>query len=636
MKLIKNFSQQIVFIILILTFGTIPLLFYPRMMWSYHSPKELFLQFAMLLAIGCHLIYYINADNIKFRFNYLDILLTLRPVILFILFLNLEQYYTLPINIYILLYLTIFYWLGQLSLTNNPSIEKAISYFKTFLWILLVVCTVESIYGLAQYWHIVPFQERMVYKTVIVGTIGNTNGVGGFFAAGLPLLLGLFYFCDTKTQRVSTSVGIMLCLAILILTRSRGAWLALIFGLASYFFPIFVKAWKRIKKMFFRAIVIVTIIVLLLLLLFFLYSINKPSSLGRIFIWKVTMQMINDFPIFGIGYGNFPITYLDYQSKFFENPENNIYLDHAANIKQAHNEYLQVLAETGIFGFVLFICILISFYRICYHLILSKNDTIKQIGRMLIASTTVILVHSLFDNPLHVLPIYLIFFFNLSVASALSKRISISTNQADKNIIPITKTFYFKSQYRFIYVVLVIAFFIIGIWKSSIIIQEVKGYILWKKGMEYTQSENWEYGIQYYKKALQYLHHKGELHFHLGGAYVMNKQYKLALPEFEKARLTFNDKNISLSEGMAFQGLKDYESAEKSFRKAISMQPNLLFPQFLLGSMYYESNQTQKAIPILQNIISSNPKIQNQNTKVIRKAARNLLDSMDDKISIIQ
>ena len=606
------------------------------MMWSYHSPKELFFQFAMLIAIGFQSIYYINTNNIIFRFNYLDIFLTLRPVILFILFLSLEQYYTLPIKIDVLLFLIIFYWLVQISLTNNTSIEKAISYFKMFLWILLIVCTVESVYGLLQYWHIVPFQGRMVYKTVIVGTIGNTNGVAGFLAAGFPLLIGLYYLCKTKTQKVITSNGIILTLIILALTKSRGAWFALILGIVIYYFHIFKKTWNRIKIKYFRVIIICTIILLLILLLFFLYSMNKSSSLGRIFIWKVTTKMINDFPVFGIGYGNFPIRFLDYQSKFFENPGNILYLDHAANIKQAHNEYLQVFAETGIVGFVLFIIILVAFYKICLRLIsFCENDRIKKTVRMLMVSTTIILVHSLFDCPLSVLPIYLIFFFNLSVVSALSKKINMSTNQTNKNLIIDTKIFYFKPQYRFIYVVLVIAFFFLSIWKSLSIVHEVKGYILWKKGMEYIQSENWEYGIQSYKKALQYLSHKGELHFHLGGAYVMNKQYTLALQEFAIARLTFNDKNIYLSEGMAFQGLKDYESAEKSYLKAISMQPNLLFPQFSLGSMYDESNQTQKAIPILKNIISSNPKIQNQNTKVIKKAATKLLDDIYNK-SIIK
>jgi len=150
-KTLKSYSKQIVFFILLLTFGTIPLLFYTQMMWSYHSPKELFFQFAMLIAMGFQLIHYINVDNVKFRFNYLDILLTLRPVIMFILFLSLEQYCTLPIKIDILLFLIIFYWLVQIFLTNNTSIEKAISYFKMFLWVLLIVCTEESVYWLLYY-----------------------------------------------------------------------------------------------------------------------------------------------------------------------------------------------------------------------------------------------------------------------------------------------------------------------------------------------------------------------------------------------------------------------------------------------------------------------------------------------------
>jgi O-antigen ligase len=532
----------------------------------------------------------------------------------------------------IVFFLIVFFWLLQISFINNTSIETNIIYLKKYLWILLIICILESVYGLAQYWQIVPFQERMVYKTVIIGTIGNTNSVGGFLAAGIPLFIGLHYLCKAKIQKIVVILGIMLTFYVLVLTKSRGAWFALIIGLAIYYWPISIIAWKRIKNIFFRIIIILLVIGMLFLILFSLYSINKSSILGRIFIWKVTMQIVNEHPIFGVGYGNFSVKYLDYQSKFFENPDNSIYLDHAANVKQAHNEYLHVLAETGFVGLVLFILILVTFYRICYCLIhFYKNSDIQKIGRILMASTTIILIHSFFDCPLHGLHICMIFIFNLASISAIAKKISITTGQAAKHLIIDIKTIHLKFRYKFIYIVLIIVLFLIGIWKSFRNIQEAKGYILWKNGMEYTLHENWENGIQHYRKALHYLPHKGELHFHLGGAYVMNKQYKLALPEFKKASLSFNDKNIYLTEGMAYQGLKDYESAERSYSKAISMQPNLLFPQFLLGSMYNESNQQEKAIPILKNILSSIPKIQNHDTKVIRIAAGNLLDSIKKK-----
>ena len=76
---------------------------------------------------------------------------------------------------------------------------------------------------------------------------------------------------------------------------------------------------------------------------------------------------------------------------------------------------------------------------------------------------------------------------------------------------------------------------------------------------------------------------------------------------------------------MAYQGLGNYSEAEKNYKITIGMYPNLLFPKYLLSEMYFESSQYQKAEGILNDIISSNPKIQNQDTRVIKVASQNLL-----------
>lgn len=68
--------------------------------------------------------------------------------------------------------------------------------------------------------------------------------------------------------------------------------------------------------------------------------------------------------------------------------------------------------------------------------------------------------------------------------------------------------------------------------------------MLWKNGFQLINSKNLHQAIKSYEKALHHLPAEGELHFHLGGAYLLNKEFNVAINEFEIALKTFNDKNI--------------------------------------------------------------------------------------------
>jgi O-antigen ligase/tetratricopeptide (TPR) repeat protein len=65
--------------------------------------------------------------------------------------------------------------------------------------------------------------------------------------------------------------------------------------------------------------------------------------------WRDSMDMIADQPLFGSGLGTYVDRYQAYQS------------DHYGGlVNHAHNDYLELLTETGFFGFVLLLCFLLT------------------------------------------------------------------------------------------------------------------------------------------------------------------------------------------------------------------------------------------------------------------------------------
>ncbi|MEW5807005.1 MAG: O-antigen ligase family protein [Acidobacteriota bacterium] len=81
------------------------------------------------------------------------------------------------------------------------------------------------------------------------------------------------------------------------------------------------------------------------------FSIESAFFKGRMAVWKHTLELIRDFPLFGSGLGTFRQAFLSY------------YPSGSASVwNQTHNDYLQLLSEVGIVGFLIFLVGLFLFF----------------------------------------------------------------------------------------------------------------------------------------------------------------------------------------------------------------------------------------------------------------------------------
>ena len=83
-------------------------------------------------------------------------------------------------------------------------------------------------------------------------------------------------------------------------------------------------------------------------------------------MWKDTIKLIRDFPILGVGLGNYVYVFPEYRTFTF----------HARLLRYAHNDYLQFVSEMGIFGLIFIIGFLTWYFkrfRECFR-------KLKQIG----------------------------------------------------------------------------------------------------------------------------------------------------------------------------------------------------------------------------------------------------------------
>jgi O-antigen ligase len=137
------------------------------------------------------------------------------------------------------------------------------------------------------------------------------------------------------------------------------------------------------------------------LVLAFLVFLGKGQVLGRLGdlgpgmrlqITKDCLRMFSHRPVWGWGLGTFPTVYPGYRS-FYTN----------LFINEAHNDYAQLLVETGLLGFGLMLWFLVRLYR--YGLPTSRRWEFKWDGAVSLAALlacTGLLLHSFVDFNLQI------------------------------------------------------------------------------------------------------------------------------------------------------------------------------------------------------------------------------------------
>ena len=144
----------------------------------------------------------------------------------------------------------------------------------------------------------------------------------------------------------------------------------------------------------------------------------KSSAKIRAQDWWIAYHMFREQPLVGTGLGDYKREFLPYKAKFLETERGRRYAERVGYIQraaQAHNEYVQILAEMGLVGLLAaaaFLAVLIhSVWRALQKNAASPEKALGTAG--LAAGIVAFLSDSLFSFPLHLPANALVFVFLL-------------------------------------------------------------------------------------------------------------------------------------------------------------------------------------------------------------------------------
>jgi O-antigen ligase len=337
-------------------------------------------------------------------------------------------------------YLTAFYLILPLCQDRNAK--------KRFVFALVAVGMFEASYGLLQYltgWQQIFGYVKKYYVDDATGTYINRNHFAGLLEMILPFVVVLALRQARVLRRVMLGgvasirrvlSGMELVLLMLWLFLATTLFAALMFsrsrmGIISAIVSLIVVLVLAGTSSFparSRAIVAALFFLGVLGLVVWIGSdpvIIRFESLGqeyvqsgqnRISIWRDTLKLIHQNPLFGTGLGSFPVAYPSVQTSFLT-----LFVDHA------HCDYLEVVSDLGFTGGILLFG---SIFWILARAISRHNEVEERFDKdVLLAcagSIAAILLHSMVDFNLHIPANALVFSVILALACSSARQVKMS------------------------------------------------------------------------------------------------------------------------------------------------------------------------------------------------------------------
>lgn len=245
----------------------------------------------------------------------------------------------------------------------------------------------------------------------VSATFQFSNSLGTYLATILPLPFSMVLRKATNkgTRFILTALCLLLAICLL-LSQARGAWLGFIVG-------FFLVSLFSGKKNFLIAVTLLIVFIISAGLFgntfikeqiksFMNLKIDQSTN-DRMIMWKTALRMLADRPVLGQGLG----TFMHVFEKF--RPQN--YYE----IVYAHNCYLQMAAEIGILGFLIFIWLVLALlWKAASKLFVLKDAFLKAATIGIVGGISAYLINSLFDNNLYSLPLAVLFWAMSGLAVA--------------------------------------------------------------------------------------------------------------------------------------------------------------------------------------------------------------------------
>ena len=488
------------------------------------------------------------------------------------------------------------------SLLVEKNKRASIFYFTT-IWALIVTGGIEAIWGLQQVYGIA---ESNHSRYSLTGSFYNPGPYSGYLAMVFPLCLSeclrlsklkgkvwwqqvLYYLAMAET---------LLLLCILPAGMSRSAWIAALAAgtwVCAIHFAWLAK-WKEWIKEKKKRIYATAGIGLLALLLasYALFQLKADSASGRWFMWKISCLAIAECPLTGHGSGRFVEAYGQAQENYFAKGDYKEWEERVAGSPEyAFNEYLEIAVEYGIPALLLLL-IGIGF---CFYLGFKSSRHAACGGIIAFA------VFAFSSYPLQV-PGFAIAFCLLLVACLA---LSVRRWYAFLALLSIITSIYFWQTNRYE---------VCRKWNNYRMYYATGAYSTAKDG---------------YQQLYSQLNDKGSFLFEYGYCLYKTHNWTAAIQLLQEAERYTCDPMVLNIIGKCYRETGNYPQAEHYFIRSTHRLPSRIYPYYLLGKLYAETEYKypDRLQKVAQTVLNKQPKVHSKAIEEMRQKMEELLRKIE-------
>ena len=270
---------------------------------------------------------------------------------------------------------------------------------RTLLKILMASTIVVALFGFWQaisggysalYDVLYPVQDEMAqipaWEGRITSFLEHYNGLAGYLNLVLPFCLAFAIGGTDSVLRTLSRWCLALAAIALLLTQSRGGLLAFVAILLAYAYLSASDRKARIQRV--ALLLIVCLLAAAVAGFFFqrLGKIDDFTTISRLAIWAGAFTVFAQSPLFGTGFGNLR----GLMGGLLNLPD--------GWTGDAHNFYLELLAETGLMGFIVFsVLIVLALRTALRRLRKTENHFNKMIAIAIFTAICGVLIHGTVD-----------------------------------------------------------------------------------------------------------------------------------------------------------------------------------------------------------------------------------------------
>lgn len=422
----------------------------------------------------------------------------------------------------------------------------------------------------------------MVGRMRAYSTLGNPNFVGGYLIGAIFPAIALARAEPARWSRVGWWAAAGLMLLATVGAGSRGAWLGLIAGLLVFVFvgrlsgkrsaDLRSENRKNPNPFAIRLTVIPAAVWLGLVSLGNLLSTLPGRLEGRLYLWRASWPMFGAHPWLGSGWGTFQLQFLDLQARFLaERPDQVI---HWSNIRQLHNDPLQLLLETGLLGFAAFAWLLWMYARELRRGLRSADAPSERLWLEAGAGgATAIFLDSVFNFQFAVPPTFFLFFTFLAVPTVVIAGGAPGHNEVE--IQPAQNAQRKQGRRMVLRVLASLCIFLLGAMLLLPILRHAKAETDFAAARLSERAGNLTGAEEFYRRGVSLDPLNGRLHFGLARVLYLEGRFPEALAETLAAEGTFRDSHLEVLKARIFDHMGHPAIALETYRHALGLDPTL-------------------------------------------------------------